>query len=146
MSFCAAREKLGREYMTVVKQRKNIVTNIIRQAAGEMQLRINLHSVDTHPDVRMGRDGAGVVGWGRQWGVLAAAHQPAPSDAPRRQETLACLQGEKAILVDRLRADAIRHVGAVWRQASGADSSQRQLLCISCHTQARQEKARDTYN
>ena len=47
-----AREKLGREYMTVVKQRKNIVTNIIRHAAGEMQLRINLHSVDTHPEVR----------------------------------------------------------------------------------------------
>jgi hypothetical protein len=40
--------------MATVKQRKNIVTNIIRQAAGEMQLRINLHSVDTHPEVRMG--------------------------------------------------------------------------------------------
>lgn len=39
--------------MTVVKQRKNIVTNIIRQAAGEMQLRINLHAVDLHPEVCM---------------------------------------------------------------------------------------------
>jgi hypothetical protein len=58
-----AREKLGREYMTVVKQRKNIVTNIIRQAAGEMQLRINLHSVDTHPEVGGGvRSDGGVQG------------------------------------------------------------------------------------
>lgn len=47
--------------MTVVKQRKNIVTNIIRQAAGEMQLRINLHSVDTHPEVSA-REGGGGLG------------------------------------------------------------------------------------
>lgn len=68
--------------MTVVKQRKNIVTNIIRQAAGEQQLRINLHSVDTHPEVRSSsssssRSVSGLLekgpgrirrGWGRRQG------------------------------------------------------------------------------
>jgi hypothetical protein len=51
----AARDKLGKEYLTVVKQRKNITQNIIRQAAGEMQLRINLQCIDTHPEVGAAR-------------------------------------------------------------------------------------------
>jgi hypothetical protein len=47
----AAREKLGKEYASVSKQRRNILQNILRQAAGEMQLRTPFHLVDLHPDV-----------------------------------------------------------------------------------------------
>lgn len=47
----AAREKLGKEYAAVSKQRRNILQNILRQAAGEMQLRTPFHLVDLHPDV-----------------------------------------------------------------------------------------------
>jgi hypothetical protein len=35
----------------VSKQRRNILQNILRQAAGEMQLRTPFHLVDLHPDV-----------------------------------------------------------------------------------------------
>lgn len=47
-----AREKLGKEYPAVSKQRRNILQNILRQAAGEMQLRTPFHLVDLHPEVR----------------------------------------------------------------------------------------------
>jgi len=46
-----AREKLGQEYVTISKQRRNIMQNILRQAGGDMQLRTPFHLVDLHPEV-----------------------------------------------------------------------------------------------
>lgn len=47
----SARAKLGGEYAAVSKQRRNILQNILRQAAGETQLRTPFHLADTHPEV-----------------------------------------------------------------------------------------------
>lgn len=46
----SARADLGPGYDTFVKNRKNILQNVLRQAVGDMQLRNPIFLVDNHPD------------------------------------------------------------------------------------------------
>eukprot|EP00775_Hariotina_reticulata_P001040 gene1040-1378_t len=81
----AAREKLGDEYVTVSKQRRNIMQNILRQAAGDMQLRTPFHLVDLHPDGPKSTSGQPVIF--DQVGMLSL------SAVPWRQNLLVMLLG-----------------------------------------------------
>ncbi|WIA36062.1 hypothetical protein OEZ86_007418 [Tetradesmus obliquus] len=80
-----AREKLGKEYAAVSKQRRNILQNILRQAAGEMQLRTPFHLVDLHPDCPRSASGQPLIF--DQVGMLSL------SAVPWRQNLLVMLLG-----------------------------------------------------
>jgi heme exporter protein D len=46
----AAREQLGPEYAQTMRQRRNILGNVMRQVSGEAQLKTPTFLADCHPD------------------------------------------------------------------------------------------------
>lgn len=57
----AARAKYGPQYPEVTMQRRNLLANILRQAAGNAQLRAPMFLVDAHPDCPVNPLGQPVV-------------------------------------------------------------------------------------
>ncbi|KIY94001.1 Translocase of chloroplast 90 [Monoraphidium neglectum] len=72
----AAREQMGAEYAQTMKQRRNILGNIMRQVSGEMQLKTPSFLADCHPGGPRNAAGQPVV-WDVP-GAMAAALAPTP--------------------------------------------------------------------
>ena len=122
----AARDKLASEYGATMRQRRNILGNIMRQVSGEMQLKTPTFLADSHPDCPHDGQGRAVVFDAAGGGLVPGALAP----APWREQLLMQLLGYGVYQKAQAAAAAAqpKPKGKAAAGAAGALSQQQQMM------------------